>query len=103
MEKLSEDQLGTFGTAMGQLEEDVLTTIHHTPAGDLPGSIVILFATIDAFAHAWDISASVGRAYDFPTDTLPTVAAIIDTTADGARSLGLIKPPTAPPADATES
>src|SRR3954454_15599852 len=27
---------------------DVLTKIHATPAGDLPGSIVILFATIDA-------------------------------------------------------
>ena len=83
--------------------DNVLTTIHHTPAGDLPGSIVVLFATIDAFAHAWDLSASVGRAYDFADDTGPTVGAIIETTADGARALGLIKPPTAPPADATES
>jgi uncharacterized protein (TIGR03086 family) len=82
---------------------DVLARIHGTPAGDLPGSVVILFATIDAFAHAWDLSASVGRRYEFPGEMLPTIAAIIEATADGARGLGLIQPPTHPPDDATES
>ena len=54
--------------------------MHATPAGDLPGAIVILLATIDAFAHAWDLSASVGGRYEFPDGTEPTIAAIIDAT-----------------------
>src|SRR5689334_2427532 len=39
----------------------VLTAMHATPFGELPGSVVINFATIDALCHAWDLSASLGR------------------------------------------
>lgn len=81
----------------------VLTAVHGTPAGDLPGSVVILFATIDAFAHAWDLDASVGRRHEFAGEMLPAISQIVDATADGARALGLVKPPTAAPDDATES
>ena len=42
--------------------DGVLSQTHVTPMGELPGTVVINFPTIDAFAHAWDISASVGRA-----------------------------------------
>ncbi len=45
--------------------DGVLTAMHVTPLGELPGSIVINFPTIDALAHAWDLSASVGRAIEF--------------------------------------
>ena len=83
--------------------DGVLAQVHATPAGELPGAVVILFATIDAFAHAWDLSASVGRRYEFSDGKGPTIAAIIDATAAGALALGLIKPATDAPDDANET
>ena len=44
----------------------VLTAVHATPFGELPGSVVINFPTIDALCHAWDLSASLGRPLEFP-------------------------------------
>ena len=40
--------------------EGVMTTSHDTPFGALPGAVVVNFALIDAAAHAWDVSASLG-------------------------------------------
>jgi len=81
--------------------DDVLTQTHVTPMGELPGSVVINFATIDALAHAWDLSASVGRAIEFTPDELPALAVIVDTTCtDAAREHGLIKAITVAPDDA---
>ena len=71
---------------------------HETPFGVLPGSVVIDFALIDAAAHAWDLSATLGRAIEFPADTIPTM-----TCNEHAIELGLIKPPTEPPGDATDT
>ena len=50
------------GRALSMWRTDgVLEAMHKTPFGELPGSIVILFPTVDALAHAWDISSTVGR------------------------------------------
>ena len=38
------------------------------------GPIVINFPTIDALAHAWDLSASVGRAIEFAPEELPAIS-----------------------------
>ena len=46
--------------------DGVMTAQHDTPFGVLPGTVVMNFALIDAAAHAWDVSASVGRAIEFP-------------------------------------
>ena len=46
--------------------EGVMTTERETPFGVLPGSVVVNFALIDAAAHAWDLSSSLGRAIEFP-------------------------------------
>jgi uncharacterized protein (TIGR03086 family) len=82
--------------------EGVLETIHATPLGELPGSVVITFAIIDALAHSWDLSASVGHAIEFTPEMIPTISAIVDATCtDGARAMGLIQPVTEPPGDAT--
>jgi uncharacterized protein (TIGR03086 family) len=71
---------------------DVLTAIHSTPLGELPGSVVVNFAMVDALCHAWDLSASLGRALEFPSERIPAVTAIIAATCtDGAREHGLIK------------
>ena len=84
--------------------EGVLTQTHVTPLGELPGSIVINFSTIDALAHSWDISASVGHAIEFAPEEIPAIAAVVDATCtDGARAHGLIQPVTEAPADATDT
>jgi len=71
----------------------VLTAVHATPFGELPGSVVVNFPTIDALAHAWDLSASLGRAIEFPPEWIPAIAAVVTATCtDAARDHGLIKP-----------
>ncbi len=84
--------------------EGVMTSQHDTPFGVLPGTVVIDFAVIDAAAHAWDLSSSVGRAIDFPAETIPALSDVVALTCtDHTIELGLVKPPTEPPADATDT
>ena len=84
--------------------DGVLEQTHTTPLGELPGTIVINFPTVDAFAHAWDLSASVGHALEFAPEQLPAISAIVHATCtDAAREHGLIQPVTAAPDDATET
>jgi uncharacterized protein (TIGR03086 family) len=84
--------------------DGVMTTEHDTPFGRLPGAVVVDFAIIDAAAHAWDLSASLGRAVDFPAETIPAMTDVVALTCtEQAIELGLIKPPTEPPADATDT
>jgi uncharacterized protein (TIGR03086 family) len=82
----------------------VLDSIHATPLGELPGSVVINFAIIDAAAHAWDLSVSVGRPIEFESRALPTISAVVAATCtDAAREHGLIKAATEAPANATDT
>lgn len=84
--------------------EGVLAGTHKTPFGELPGSVVVLFPTVDALAHAWDISSTVGRAVEFPAEAIPTISGVFAATCtDAARDHGLIRPATDPPADATDT
>ena len=81
---------------------EVLRSIHTTPLGDLPGTVVILFPTVDARAHAWDLSASVGRSIEFAAPAMSEISAVFAATCtDHAREIGLIQPVTEPPPDAT--
>ena len=65
---------------------------------------MIDFAVIDAAAHAWDVSASVGRPIEFAPAQLDVLADVVEATCtDVARDAGLIKAPTEPPGDATET
>jgi uncharacterized protein (TIGR03086 family) len=71
---------------------NVFTALHATPFGELPGSVVVTFATIDALCHAWDQSASLGRPLEFPPESIPAVTALVEATCtDDVRALGLIK------------
>jgi uncharacterized protein (TIGR03086 family) len=82
----------------------VLEAMHATPLGELPGSAVIDFAIIDAIAHAWDLSASLGRPVEFDRGAIAAISAVVAATCtDAAREHGLIKPATEVPADATET
>ena len=84
--------------------DGVLDAIHVTPLGEVPGSVVINFATIDALCHAWDLAASVGRPIEFTAEMIPTISVVVAATCtDGAREHGLIKPVATTPADATDT
>ena len=82
----------------------VLTAEHETPFGVLPGSVVVDFAIIDAAAHAWDLSASLGHAIELPAETIPMMSEVVALTCTAHTvELGLVKPPTEAPADATDT
>jgi uncharacterized protein (TIGR03086 family) len=70
----------------------VMSAVHATPFGQLPGPVVIHFPTIDALCHAWDLAASLGRPVEFPAEWVPAVTAVVEATCtDAAREHGLIK------------
>ena len=84
--------------------DTVMTNNHDTPFGVLPGAVVVDFAIIDAAAHAWDLSVSVGRALEFPAEWIPRMTGVVELTCtEHAVELGLVKPPTEPPSGATDT
>ena len=84
--------------------DGVMTATHVTPFGELPGAVVINFALVDAAAHAWDVSASVGRAIEFPPEWIPGMTRVVELTCtEHTVEIGLVKPPTTPPPDATDT
>jgi len=84
--------------------DGVLEESHVTPFGELPGSVVINFATIDAVCHAWDLAASVGRPIEFPPEMIPAISAVVAATCtDAVREAGLIQAVAPTPADATDT
>ncbi len=84
--------------------DGILDAVHATPFGELPGSVVIDFAIIDAAAHAWDVSTSIGRSLEFDPEQLAVLSEVVAATCtDAAVEHGLIKPPAEVPADATET
>jgi uncharacterized protein (TIGR03086 family) len=84
--------------------DGILDAMHTTPFGELPGSVVIDFAIIDAVAHSWDLATSVGRPLVFDPAQIPVLSEVVAATCnDAAREHGLIEPPTRIPADATDT
>lgn len=84
--------------------DGVLGAVHATPFGELPGAVVITFAVVDAAAHAWDLSTSVGRPLEFPAEWIPGLTDVVRTTCtEHTVEIGLVKPPTTPPEDATDT
>ena len=97
------DDVAERATAMWSTT-GVLDAIHATPFGELPGSVVVTFPTIDAIAHAWDISSSIGRPIEFEPRAMSSISAIVDAVCtDDVRAMGIIKAATEPPADATDT
>ena len=82
----------------------VLEATHATPFGSLPGSAVVNLPIIDAIAHAWDLSASVGRPIEFAAESIPAISEVVEfTCTEQTVNIGLIKSPTRPPEDATDT
>ncbi len=84
--------------------DGVLTAVHETPFGELPGAVVVNFALIDATAHAWDLAVSVGRPIEFPPEWIPRMTGVVELTCtDHAVEIGLVKPPTHAPDGASDT
>ena len=84
--------------------DGVMTASHDTPFGALPGAVVINFALVDAAVHAWDVSASVGRAIEFPAEWIPGMTGVVELTCtEHTVEIGLVNPPTTPPPGATDT
>ena len=64
--------------------DGVLTTVHATPLGELPGAVITNFAIIDAIAHAWDLSSSLGRAIEIDAAALPAITEVVAATCTDA-------------------
>jgi uncharacterized protein (TIGR03086 family) len=62
----------------------VLTAVHATPFGELPGSVVVNFPTMGALCHAWDLSASLSRPLEFPPESIPAVTSAVGATCTDA-------------------
>lgn len=84
--------------------DGILEAMHATPFGELPGSVVIDFAIIDAAAHAWDVATSTGGSLEFDPSQIAVLSEVVAATCtDAAIEHGLIKPPADVPADATDT
>jgi uncharacterized protein (TIGR03086 family) len=84
--------------------DGVLDSIHATPFGELPGTVVVNFPTIDALCHAWDLSASVGKPLEFPSEMIPAISEVVAATCtDAVRETGLIQGVAPTAADATDT
>lgn len=84
--------------------DGVMTTLRDTPFGPQPGSVVVNFALIDATAHAWDVSKSLGRPLEFPPEWIPRLTDVVELTCtEHAVEIGLIKPPTVADPEATDT
>jgi uncharacterized protein (TIGR03086 family) len=84
--------------------EGVMTAHHVTPFGELPGAVVVNFALVDAAAHAWDVSSSLGRAIEFPSEWIPGLTRVVEVTCtEHAVEIGLVKPPIEPADDASDT
>lgn len=72
--------------------DGVLDAAHVTPFGELPGTVVINFPTIDALCHAWDLAVSIGHPIEFAPEMIPAVSEVVAATCtDAVRETGLIK------------
>jgi uncharacterized protein (TIGR03086 family) len=83
---------------------DVFGSVHTTPFGGLPGSVIINLPTFDALVHAWDLAVSTGRTCELSPSELAAVMAVAHSPiADGARDAGLVGPPVEAPDGATDT
>ena len=90
--------LATWGT------DGILQGLYSTPLGEAPGTTIINFPTIDAFAHSWDISTALGRPVEFAPEAIAAISRVVqDACTDATRSIGLFAPATQPPTDATDT
>ena len=80
----------------------MLSQTHVTPMGELPGSVVINFSTIDAAGPCLGSRPRAsGSAIEFAPEEMAAISAVVAATCtDAARDHGLIQPVTAVPDDA---
>ncbi len=56
--------------------EGTAERIMHLPFGDLPGSAFVNIASVDTFAHGWDLAKATGQSTDLDPDVAGELLAI---------------------------
>jgi uncharacterized protein (TIGR03086 family) len=59
---------------------DALTRSHATPLGDMPGSVLGGFTTLDIAVHGWDLAKASGQQADLGDDLADEVLAFAQQT-----------------------
>lgn len=91
-----EDARATW-SADGVLERDITGAF-----GTMSGADTIVFPSIDAIAHTWDLASSTGLDPELPDDLLPVAEDLIARAVnDQTRGFGLFADPPELPDDAT--
>jgi uncharacterized protein (TIGR03086 family) len=52
-----------------------LASMHRTPLGEMPGTALIGFTTLDVFVHGWDLARATGQPTDLDADLAAHVLA----------------------------
>jgi uncharacterized protein (TIGR03086 family) len=83
---------------------DALARVHQTPLGDMPGTLLGGFATLDILVHGWDLAKATGQATTLETDLAEQVLAFAQRAVTDETRAPRIGPalPTAAEAPATD-
>ena len=82
--------------------EGALETVYTTPFGDVPGSAVVNFPSIDALAYSWDLVEAMGNSIEFTPEKIPGISAVVAAACtDAKRDMGLFGATAEACADAT--
>ncbi len=93
------DEALTVWRTDGVLDRDITGAF-----GTLPGYDTIVFPSIDALAHTWDLASSTGLDPDLPDEMLPIAKDLVARAVnDTTRQFGLFAEPPALDAHATET
>lgn len=60
--------------------DDALATLHHTPLGEMPGTVLAGFTTLDILVHGWDLAKATGQDVTFDEDVAARVLAFAQQT-----------------------
>jgi uncharacterized protein (TIGR03086 family) len=75
---------------------DALTRPHATPLGDMPGSVLGGFTTLDIAVHGWDLAKATGQRADLDDDLAGQVFAFAKQTITDTTRAPRIGPAIAP-------
>ena len=87
-------------TLLGTARADDLDRVRPTPLGEVPGSRVIGFVTLDAFVHGWDLARATGQRVEFDPDLAAEMLEFAHQNVGDAVRGTVIGPEVAIPADA---
>ena len=81
--------------------EGTIERVHNTPLGDMPGSALAGFTTMDVLVHGWDLARATGQDEDLDDDIVRFVTAFAKQAITDASRAPTIGPAVRAPKGAT--